>query len=72
MSRQPISSLSVSFIMRRDEHYLALLSILFQISKKNSKKKILETILLGYDIDNTDIYKINVSLQLATQNDVLQ
>ena len=35
--------------------------------KNFSKKKMLDTILLGYNIDNTDIYETNVSLQLATQ-----
>ena len=40
--------------------------------KNFSKKKMLETILFGYDIDNTDIYKTNVSLQLATQKYILQ
>ena len=37
-----------------------------------SKKKMLETILFGYDIVNTDIYKTNVSLQLAPQKYILQ
>ena len=32
----------------------------------------LETILFGYAIDTTDIYKTNVSLQLATQKYILQ
>ena len=32
----------------------------------------LGTILFGYDIDNTDIYKTNVFLQLATQKYILQ
>jgi hypothetical protein len=40
--------------------------------KNFSKKKMLEIILFGYDIDNTDIYKTNVSLQLATQKFILQ
>ena len=30
--------------------------------KNFSKKKILETILFGYDRDNSDVYKTNVSL----------
>ena len=31
----------------------------------------LETVLFGYDTDNTDIYKTNVSLQFATQKYIL-
>lgn len=36
------------------------------------KKKQLQTILYGYDIDNTDIFSTNVSLQIATQKFILK
>ena len=32
----------------------------------------LETILFSFDVDNTDIYQTNVSLQIATQRYILQ
>ena len=35
------------------------------------KKKQLQTILYGYDIDNTEIFSTNVSLQIATQKFLL-
>ena len=40
--------------------------------KNFTKKKMLETILFGFDVDNTDIYQTIISLQLATQRYILQ
>ena len=38
---------------------------------KNNKKKMVATILFGFDVDNTDIYQTSVSLQIATQKYIL-
>ena len=46
------------------EHYIP-------VFRSFSKKRKLETILYGHDVDNNDIFTTNVSLQLATQKYIL-